>query len=267
MAQAGLPAATLDAELLLAHCLGRNRTALLTHQESVIPQAIATQFRAVLERRCRREPVAYLTGRRAFYGRDFFVDRNVLIPRPESELLIETFLDMFERSESMTIADIGTGSGCLGVTLALEFPHANVIATDISDKALGVARKNAAQHSVEDRVTFAYGDLLAPLAGRRIDAIVANLPYVMNEELAANPDLAYEPIIALRGAQTSATTYRRFLTQWHASAQRPLVLMEIHPNLRLALEPETGTDVTVTFFQDLAGHDRVAVLQPNKTQA
>lgn len=262
LADAGLESAALDAEVLLAFVLDANRSTLLQSPERILTNAELDAYMQLTRRRARREPVAYLTGQKMFYGRAFTVSRDVLIPRPESELLIETCLKTFPASKSLTIADIGTGSGCLAITLALEYPHAKIIATDISDVALKVARRNAELHNVSGRITFAVGDMLEPIGKETLDCIIANLPYVPNEELAANPDLAFEPIIALRGAHTPQKTYRHFFEQLRTRTDHPTTLIEIHPNLREFVERESAhSGTTTTFIKDLAGKDRVAVIQ------
>lgn len=252
----------LDAEILLAFALKTERTALFRTMERALSEKAREKFAALLNRRVRREPIAYLVGHKEFYGHDFLVDRNVLIPRPESELIIETFLEMFQRSVELTIADVGTGSGCLAVTLALLYPNANIIVTDISEQALHVARKNADRYNVAGRIRFLSGNLLEPVMKQeKIDAIVANLPYVSDEERMANPDLAYEPVLALSGAKEPEQTYTEFLEQWKARHDHPVAFLEIHPKMRDFLERKMEhLGISATFKQDLAGKDRVAVL-------
>ncbi len=263
---AGSTSPELDAEVLLAAALSADRSALLREPERWVDAGKESAFRHLVERRAAHEPVAYLTGTKDFYGRTFIVTRDVLIPRPESELLVEKTLELFASQERITLADSGTGSGCLAITFALDKPKWTIIATDISERALAVAKQNATAHGVAERITFLYGDLLEPVNKERLDVVVANLPYVPNDELADNPDLAFEPIIALRGAHIPTKTYGRFVEQWAARNQKPAVLLEIHPNLREFVEQEcTHYGATATFIQDLAGRDRVAVLQPSKT--
>lgn len=252
----------LDTEILLAFALKMKRVALFRTLERILPAKAREQFSELVNRRVRREPIAYLVGHKEFYGHDFVVDRNVLIPRPESELVIETFLEMFQRSAELTIADIGTGSGCLAVTLALLCPKANMIATDISEQALNIARKNTERYNVQNRITFLTGNLLEPLEQQsKLDVIVANLPYVPDEERRANPDLACEPVLALSGTKEPEQLFAEFLEQWKARQDHPVLLLEIHPNMRPFLEHEAERlDKAITFKHDLAGKSRVAVL-------
>jgi release factor glutamine methyltransferase len=260
--ESGSVSPELDAEILLAFALKMERTALFRNPERVLPAKAQAQFAGLLNRRVRREPIAYLVGHKEFYDHDFFVDRNVLIPRPESEMNVETFLEMFQRSAELTIADIGTGSGCLAVTLALFYPNAKIIATDISEQALNVARKNAERFNVQNRITFLIGNLLEPLTEHnKLDAVIANLPYVPDEERRANPDLAYEPVLALSGIKEPEQLYAEFFEQWKARPDHPVALLEIHPAMRDFLEHETEClGISATFKQDLAGKDRVMIV-------
>jgi release factor glutamine methyltransferase len=198
LVQAGLAGedAALDAEVLARHVLGWDRTALLTRgREPASPAFIAEYDRAV-SRRAAREPVALITGHREFWGLDFEVTRDVLIPRPETELIVETALSIVTPARCRKIVDVGTGSGCLAVALATELPSVRVLATDLSIAALEVARRNARRHGVANRVSFARADLLSAVRGP-VDLIVSNPPYCPDDaELPA--DVAeYEPASAL----------------------------------------------------------------------
>ena len=172
LAAAGVPSHTLAAELLLMHALGRDRAWLYSHSEESLPPATAAEFFALVARRAAGEPTQYLTGKQEFWGLEFEVTPAVLIPRPETEHLIEVALDRLRAQASLKgqppaaplrIADVGTGSGCLAVALARELPHAEIFATDISEPALAVARRNAARHNVAHRIHFLSGNLLDPL--------------------------------------------------------------------------------------------------------
>lgn len=261
--EAGIPSAALDTELMLATILGGTKEDLLRSPERFLAPSKQQAFASVLNRRIKREPIAYITGHKEFYGRDFLVTRDVLIPRPETEHLIEQILERFADDGHWVFADIGTGSGCLALTLALEFPNAKIIATDISEQALTVTKQNAEHHRVSSRIRFAHGDLLEPIRKvGTIDAIVANLPYVPRQELMQNPDLAYEPVLALSGQTEPETLYKRILEQWYARGQRPMLLLEIHPNLWPMLEHENKKiGVSATCIKDLAGHNRVVVVE------
>jgi release factor glutamine methyltransferase len=191
--------AALDAEVLARKVLDCDRAAFVVSLRDEEPAGFADAYRALVDRRCRREPVAYIIGEREFWGRPFEVTPDVLIPRPETELIIEEALALFPAGHAPGIVvDAGTGSGCLAVALALEFPNARVIATDISDAALAVARRNAARNGVGDRIDFRAGDLLAPVT-ELADLIVSNPPYVASGD---SPGLVpevreHEPHVAL----------------------------------------------------------------------
>lgn len=259
---AHITSAFWDADVLLAFALRWSKERLFAYPDAAVPPRALRRFRQLLQRRCAQEPVAYITGKKEFYGRAFAVNRHVLIPRPESELLIQTILELFERSAPLRIADIGTGSGCLAVTLAAVLPRARIIATDVSRQALAVAQKNARAHGVASRITFRTGDLLDPVGRHRLGILIANLPYVTKAELRTSLDLAFEPVLALRGREAPQQTYQRFLAQWQMRRNRPIVVLEIHPNLRPMLKRECKRlHASVTFRRDLAGRDRVAILR------
>src|SRR5512146_1745406 len=174
--------AALDAQLLLAHVTGLARTTVLAYPERLLAPEDAERYAALVTRRVAREPVAYLTGHREFMGLDFLTDRRALIPRPETELLVEAALAevraRIERGEAPIAADIGTGSGAIALAVAVHEPRlARIYATDVSAEALALAAENAAQLGVAGRVTFLQGDLLAPLP-EPVDLLLANLPYV-----------------------------------------------------------------------------------------
>ena len=191
----------LDAEVLARHVLGWDRARYFSRVRDPIPATFDERFDPLVERRCRREPVAQITGWREFWGLDIAVTPDVLVPRPESELLVETSLALLvDRSAAWDIADVGTGSGCLAVALALELPRARVTATDLSPAALAVAVGNATRHGVADRVSFHDARGLDGQPGP-YDLIVSNPPYVPVSEMASlAPEIArYEPASALCG--------------------------------------------------------------------
>lgn len=182
----GTEAPALAATLLLCHVLGIDKVALIAHsEEEILPDAEA-ELAALLERRLAGEPVAYLLGRREFYGRDFFVNAHTLIPRPETEHLVEAALDFFQDRTEVRFLDLGTGSGCLAVTLAAERPSWRGTAVDISAGALEVARRNAENHEVSAQVAFMQADFTQPLPleGGSFDLVISNPPYISEEEYA-----------------------------------------------------------------------------------
>ncbi|HJX13433.1 MAG TPA: peptide chain release factor N(5)-glutamine methyltransferase [Dehalococcoidales bacterium] len=190
--------ADLEGEVLLRHVLGVGRAELFVGLDLDLSPEKAAGLRQVLERRLGGEPLAYITGHREFYGLDFFVDPRVLIPRPETELLVEKALGLAGRRTINTIADIGTGCGAIAVSLAVNLPGAVIYAADVSAPALEVAAANCRKHGVADRVTLLLGDLLEPLP-TPVDLIIANLPYVRETELIPGGPLRFEPEVALHG--------------------------------------------------------------------
>lgn len=257
----------LDAEVLLAHVLGQDRAWLYAHPEHVLSSPQLSAYQALLSRRAGREPVAYLTGHKEFFGLGFIVTPDVLIPRPETERLVELALKRMATSSSPgTIADVGTGSGAIAVTLAVHLPQAHVIATDTSPAALAVAQRNAARHGVADRVFCVQGNLLAPLTGV-LHLIVANPPYLSQAELAtAPPEVAcWEPRAALDGGLDGLAIIRHLLrmasSRLHPSGA---LLMEIGAGQRvgaLALAHRHFPQATVEIARDYAGHDRLLVVR------
>jgi release factor glutamine methyltransferase len=214
---AGVDTPRLDAEVLLAHVLGKERGWVWAHPEVVPAAGDEERFRALLARRLGREPLAYLLGEWEFYGRPFFVTSDVLVPRPETELLVEAVVAWAREQQAATLADIGAGSGAIAITLALELPDAHIIAVDLSPRALAVARRNAERHGAADRVTFLEGDLLEPVrdAGcAPLDVIVANLPYIAEEEYSVlMPEVRdHEPPLALRAAEGGLALIRRLIS-------------------------------------------------------
>lgn len=253
----------LDAEVLLADLLGVSRAGLIARLHDTVPRDVFKAFQGRIARRERGEPVAYILGRKAFYGREFLVDARVLIPRPETELLVERALALLAETPAPRIADIGTGSGCIAITLAAERPDALVIATDVSEGALAVARANAERHGVADRVDFRRGSLLEPLDAP-VHLIVANLPYVGTEEMRVlAPDVAtYEPHVALFAGPDGLALIRELLAQVSPAVLLPggAIVLEIGYAQGAAvaqLARERWPEAQVVVHRDLAGLDRV----------
>jgi len=207
------------AGVLLGHTLGLDRTQLFTKSDEAIEDSRYREYLRLIERRAAGEPVQYILGHQEFYGLDFIVTPAVLIPRPETEFLVERVINLVRESQlhAPLIVDAGTGSGCIAITLAVNLPHARVIATDISSAAIEVAQLNAARHAVEARIEFLAGDLLAPLAGRGLEAAVdilaSNPPYVAEgrPELIQREVRDWEPAAALFGGADGLRFYRRLL--------------------------------------------------------
>ncbi|MAS35203.1 MAG: protein-(glutamine-N5) methyltransferase, release factor-specific [Anaerolineaceae bacterium] len=253
--------ASLDAQLLLAEVLGKDRAYLLAHGDDIISADQLAQFAAVVQRRAAGEPIAYILGRRAFYDRELLVAPGVLIPRPETELLLEAALEFTADKPDCTAADIGTGSGALAVTFAAHRPQAHVYAVDISPAALDIARKNAAQQQVH--VTFLDGDLLQPLIERgiQVDVLMANLPYIARDAL---PNLAvsqYEPSLALDGGPDGLDLVRRLLRDLRQVCEPgALALLEIGADqgeAALSLAHTLVQPRQAAILKDYAGHDRI----------
>ncbi len=194
--KAGIPSPRLDAEVLLAYTLGVTRPYLHAHATDTLQGVTLQQMNKLVERRLQREPVAYITGEKEFYGRKFIVTPDVLIPRPETEDLVDLALDIIPKGQTFRIVEVGTGSGCIGITLKLERPELDVTLSDISSEALGVAKKNAKQLGTD--VRFVESDLLSSfiLHPSSFSLIVANLPYV-DKTWKTSPETAHEPALAL----------------------------------------------------------------------
>ncbi len=232
--------AALDAEVLARTVLACDRAAFVVRLRDEEPAGFAACYGALVGRRCRREPVAYIVGEREFWGRPFEVNSDVLIPRPETELIIEEALALFPAGHAPgVVIDVGTGSGCVAVSLAREFPEAVVIATDISEAALAVARRNAARNGAA-RIDFRAGDLLAPVI-EMADLIVSNPPYVASrDEPGLIPEVGkHEPHVALFGGIDGLEVFARLL---------PQAAVRLNPGGRLVVE--------VGYDQD----DRVAAI-------
>jgi len=257
--------ASLEAEILLMHVLGIDRAKLYAVLGEELSEGDAEVLAQLVNRRLTNEPVAYIVGHREFFGYDFHVASGVLIPRPESELLVEETLDFvrgYFPEEDPIVAEIGTGSGAIAISLALILPKAEIYATDISASALEIARINCERHGVQDRVHLLEGDVLAPLP-EPVDIIIANLPYIGDEELDELGDeiRMFEPLEALAGGGDGLDKVRQLLVKV-GEKLRPegLVLLEIGyvqrgaaASLRLLLPPA----VSVELVKDLGGRERV----------
>jgi release factor glutamine methyltransferase len=261
-----IPSARLDAEVLLADVLGWNRARLYARPEYVLRESGRQAFQVSIQRRSSREPVAYIVGHREFYGLGFAVDPRVLIPRPETELLVERAIKairVFEvQTDKLQLVDIGTGSGAVAVSLAVNLSGANVYAIDASRGAMEVAELNAARHQVSSRVQLLLGDLCGPLP-ERVHVIVANLPYIPSGQLASlMPEVVeHEPLAALDGGADGLTYIRRLLEEaapWLLPSG--VILLEIGAdqgrrvvNLAAQFYPQARVEL----FQDYGGLDRV----------
>lgn len=214
LSEAGIASARLDSELILAHVLQRSREWLLAHDTDTLTQSQQQQARQLLLQRTQRQPIAYLTGRRDFYGHSFLVNEQVLVPRPESEVILAILDELVQDHHLRTVLDVGTGSGCLAISVKLTHPDLAVSACDISESALPVAKRNAARLLPSGRqVKFYQSDLLSNLpADSRFDLIVANLPYLSPGQDGLSPELAFEPAIALYADDDGLSLIKQLIT-------------------------------------------------------
>lgn len=257
--------AYLDAQLLLSHAMEKPQSWLLAHSEARIPPQSEAAFRRAVERYRQGQALPYILGWWEFYGRRFQVSPEVLIPRPETELLVEVALEHLRGiGRSARVLDVGTGSGSIAISLAAESESATVVAVDISAGALRVAQKNARDHAVSDRVHLIQADLVATLTGR-FDLICANLPYIPSERLQWLPVGGREPRLALDGGVQGMMTIRRLMANAPARTKSGgRILVEIGPDQRaemMACLQDEAPGSRVRVHQDLAGLDRLIELE------
>jgi release factor glutamine methyltransferase len=270
LGDAGSDAPALEARWLLGHSLGQTGSWIFANLNQPIDPTASASFQSTLTRRGRHEPLAYILGEAEFYGRPFEVDHRVLIPRPETELLIERVLAFARVSQQVgrslrQILDVGTGSGAIGVTLALELPTASLIAIDVSPDALDVARRNVQRHRVRDRVTLVHCDLLG--SGFDADVIVANLPYVPSREIdGLQPEVRNEPLLALDGGADGLELYRRLFQQLRSVFSPTMALFAEIGDGQGAVAIELGRqhfpEHQIEVVPDLAGKDRILEISP-----
>ncbi len=271
--QAALEQPRVEAELILSHLMKLDRLQLILQREKGLLPKVDELFQDVVKRRVAGEPLAYITGEKYFYGLKFMVNREVLIPRPETELIIDSALAWAEtRSEvanynKISGLDLGTGSGILAITLALKLPGATFWALDLSAKALRIAQKNAVLHCVDARITWQqsnYCEALDSLQPRpQFNLVVSNPPYISEKEYAGLPRNVknYEPAMALCGGADGLDGYRSILKELPPYLQTPgLVLFEIGAAQQVAVETlcrQSGLFSEITWLYDLGGHPRV----------
>lgn len=261
---AGIETPRLEARLLLAQALGVTALDILRGLGRELTPAEAERFEALLAQREQRMPLAYLRGTQEFYGLTFEVGPAVLIPRPETELLVDLAVEQLQACADAILIDVGTGSGCIAVSAAVYLPQVRVLALDLSVEALAVAQRNAARHRVAERILFARGDLLDPVASQSVGMILANPPYVPTEELSAlQPEVRdYEPRLALDGGAGGTVLHDRLI----AGARRVL-----RPGGQIGLEvalgqaPQVAARLAEAGFEDverrrdLAGIERLVI--------
>jgi release factor glutamine methyltransferase len=268
LCHAGLENHRLDAEVLLRHVLNMEKEQLYVNGDAPISAAQEAMFRDLLLRRSRREPVAYITGHKEFWSLDFFVTPAVLVPRPETELLVEVALQYVTQLASgspVKVLDVGAGSGAISVCLAKEQAAMEIVAVDISAVALDVARINAGRHGVVDRIRFLAGDLFAPVEPlpETFDLIVSNPPYIRTGELSMlAPEIReWEPTVALDGGVDGLDSYRRMIEEGHRHlTTEGSILLEIGADMASTvadLFSRSGCYGPASVYQDYAGKDRV----------
>jgi release factor glutamine methyltransferase len=272
LAKKGIESPRFDAQILLAHVLKCKKVDLIVRYNEEPQEAERTRYRELIQRRVAGWPVAYLVGTRDFYLLSFEVSPDVLIPRPDTETLVLEALSFLKPLKSPTVLDIGTGSGCIAVSIAHQRKDARVTAVDISPDALEVAKRNAARHGIADRIAFLQGDLFASLREEMtFDLVVSNPPYISEAEFAGlAPDVRdHEPRVALDGGPDGLTFYRRIALgvgrYLKAGGQ---LLVEIgytqENTVREILVGQSGLEVGAT-LKDAAGHPRVIGAKKKKT--
>lgn len=254
----------LDAQVLLAHVTGKNRAWLLAHPEAALNTGQLLSLREALYMLEKGEPLPYVLGEWYFYGHTFFVSPHVLIPRPETELLVETAIDWLERHPGQRLAvDIGTGTGCIAVALAKNVPDVHIVATDISADALAVAQANVARFKLDGQVELLNADLLAPIDGP-IDLICANLPYIPTQTLHTLDVFGREPTLALDGGPDGLDLISRLLSDApRVIAPGGLILLEIEATQTEAVENlalRHFPSASIRVDSDLAGHPRQLII-------
>jgi release factor glutamine methyltransferase len=279
-----LPLPPREASILLAHVLGKSREWVIAHPEAELTPEQHERFTALAEQATNGVPLPYLLGHWEFFGLDFIVTPDVLIPRPETELLVERALQnpnlenpkaqkpktRGERSRTSPFLDVGTGSGIIAVTLAVKLPNVEIVAADISPAALAVAKANAEKHNVANRITFVESDLLSSFIIRHSSfaIVAANLPYVPSADLDSLPVAKHEPRLALDGGPDGLDYIRRLLADApRAVAPGGRILLEIEYRQGAtvaALAHEAFPDARVEVHQDLAGLDRVVEIEVDK---
>ncbi len=259
---AGIPSPVLDAELIIAHALGIDRVRVRLDAGRELAAAEIGRIRGMLKRRRTFEPVAYILGRKEFYSLDFIVTRDVLIPRPETELLVD--LTIYYARQNAVVVDIGTGSGAIAVSVRHSRPDIEMHATDISERALRVARKNAASIVGPKKIRFHRGDLFGPLAGMRFQVIVANPPYVNREAAGcAQKDLSFEPETALFAEREGRGVVERIVAGAAAHlSDGGVLIFEIGADMKEFVETAGERNgFSVSVMNDYAGLPRAAVMR------
>lgn len=260
----GIENPRLDAEVLLSHILGKSRLYLYTNFDQPMTQGELASFREAVKRRAMRIPVAYIIGSKEFMGLDFAVSPAVLIPRPDTEILVEAALARLSDKPEPAIADLGTGSGAIIISMLAKLVDGSGVAVDISAAALAVAQKNAVRHGVDSRLEFRQGDLFGPLTGKKFDAILSNPPYIPEADITGlSAEVQQEPYQALAGGKDGLDFYRRIVT--HAAGYlKPEGFLAVEVGINQAglvgaLADAASGLVQEAIIKDYAGIERVVV--------
>ncbi len=261
------PSANLDAEILLSFILKKDKIFLYSHPENKLTSTQLIKFKKIIDRRLQGEPIAYLTGTKEFYNLNFIVNKYVLIPRPETEIIVAEIL---KNRKIKTIADIGTGSGCIATALAKNNSKLKIYASDISASAINIARKNAINNKINKQITFKKGDLLKPFKNIKLDAIVANLPYldIKHKNLLNSSEtvgLKFEPTIALYAGKDGLDSYRQLFKQIKQLKHTPnFIYLEIGHLQTIKIKKIIKTNlpsVKINIKKDLAGLNRLIIIK------
>ncbi|MAG28948.1 protein-(glutamine-N5) methyltransferase, release factor-specific [bacterium] len=256
-----LKSSHLDLEVLLSYVIDKPREYVLSHPNEDISDDKVKQFNDLVERRAQHEPIAYLTLRKEFYGRNFYINKHVHIPRPATEDMIDFIKQKLPNDFNGTIADIGTGSGCIAITLAYDFPRAKIIATDISQEALEVAQKNTYERKLEKRITLLKGDLLEPVK-EKIDIIVANLPYGWQDDWTQDKETLHQPELVYNGGKDGLDLIKKLIQQLPQKLnRRGYVFLEFDPRQERKLKKlSSNLGYKITIQRDSQGFSRIAYL-------
>jgi release factor glutamine methyltransferase len=253
----GSDSARLDAEVLLAHALGMRRLDLYLKFDRLLTEPELSKYRALTAKRAKGEPVAYLVGHKEFMGLDFVVTPAVLVPNPDTEILVQRAVELArEAGRALRIADVGTGSGCIAIAIAHYAQNAEVVASDVAQDALDVAAQNVATHGLGDRVKLICGDLMAPFTGS-FDIVCANLPYLAAGSRLA-PEVVAQPAAALYADEEGSALIARLLDEAPARLNAGgRVLAELDPSITASVVDAAKQFAGHRIHRDLAGHERV----------
>ena len=258
--EGNIDSASLDAELLLSFVVHKNKEFFYTHPEYELNFWQKIKYQKLIKKRATHYPVAYILGYKEFYGLKFEVNKHVLVPRPDTELLVETTCEVADLRGR--IVEIGTGSGCIAISLAKQ--GFNIVATDISNKALKVAKKNTKYHQVLKKIKFIKGDLLKPLQKQEIDILIANLPYLAND-YQKESSIKSEPKLALYSGKDGLDDYRKLFKQINELKYQPKhILIELNPEQIKILSSyikKLFPQVNIETKKDLQGLERVMIIK------